>query len=338
MNNTKESLAQLNRAWKQAVIPFQNSDNRQAIWQIVNSFGPYLLLWFLMVLSLQVSYILTLLLSILAAGFLVRIFIIFHDCGHGSFFNSSKANAITGIMAGLLTFTPYYQWRHNHAIHHATAGDLDRRGVGDVLTLTIKEYLAAPWWKKLGYSIIRYPLFLFTIGATFSFLVGNRFPGKAGGRRERAGVWWTNLALAGIIAGLSALIGFKAYVMVQLPITVISCSVGVWLFYVQHNFDGTYWARHSEWNFALTGLQGSSFYKLPRLLKWFSGNIGFHHIHHLSPRIPNYKLEQCHNSSDILQVKPLTIMNSLKSLKYRFWDEELRQMVGYERIKAYRQG
>lgn len=336
MRTAKESLDQLNHAWKQAVIPFQSSDTRQGIWQIITSFGPYLLLWYLMYLSLSVSYGLTLLLAVPAAGFLVRVFIIFHDCGHGSFFNSQKANAVVGILAGLLTFTPYYQWRHHHAIHHATAGDLDRRGVGDVLTLTIKEYLALPWWKKAGYSIMRYPLFLFTIGATFTFLVGHRFPSKAGGRREKAGVWWTNLALAGIIAGLSALIGFKAYLMVQLPITVLSCSVGVWLFYVQHNFDGTYWVRHENWDFAAAGLQGSSFYKLPKALQWFTGNIGFHHIHHLSPRIPNYKLEQCHNSSPVLQVRPLTILRSLKSLNYRFWDEDLQRMVGFERIKAYR--
>jgi len=330
-------MTMLDQSWKRIVAQYQKPDIKRSVWQIINSLVPYLILWALMAYSLHISYWLTLLLAFPAAGFMIRLFIIFHDCGHGSFFKSQKANDAVGIVTGILTFTPYYQWRHHHAIHHATAGDLDRRGVGDVKTITVAEYMAAPWWQRLGYRIMRNPLFLLTIGSTFVFLIAHRFPGKVGGRRERQSALWTDLALFGIIAAVSALIGFWNYWLIQLPILMIGSGLGVWLFYVQHNFEGTYWERHPQWNFALAGLQGSSYYKLPRLLQWFTGNIGFHHIHHLSPKIPNYRLEECHNASQLFQVPPLTIRRSLKSLWYRFWDEKERRMVGVEALKRYRQ-
>jgi len=321
--------------WRKMVAKYQSPEAGRSLWQLANSLIPYILLWAVMYWSLSISYWLTLLLAVPAAGFLVRLFIIFHDCGHGSFFRSQKASDVVGFITGVLTFTPYYQWRHDHALHHATAGDLDRRGVGDVMTLTVKEYLAAPWWKKAGYRIMRSPWILFTVGATLNFVIFQRFSHRSGGKRETMSVVWTNLALAGLITGLSLLVGFKEYVMIQLPITMLSCSLGVWLFYVQHNYDGTYWVRHEQWDFALAGFNGSSFYKLPRLLNWFTGNIGFHHIHHLSPKIPNYKLEQCHRENPALQVPPLTIMRSLKSLWYRFWDEDMRRMVGIEALRRF---
>ena len=321
--------------WRKLVAKYQTPEAGRSMWQLANSLIPYILLWAVMYWSLSVSYWLTLLLAVPAAGFLVRLFIIFHDCGHGSFFRSQKANDTVGFITGVLTFTPYYQWRHDHALHHATAGDLDRRGVGDVMTLTVKEYLALSWWKKVGYSIMRAPWILFTVGATLNFVIFQRFGHRSGGRREQMSVWWTNLALVGLITGLSLLVGLKEYVMIQLPITMLSCSLGVWLFYVQHNYDGTYWVRHEQWDFAAAGFKGSSFYKLPRLLNWFTGNIGFHHIHHLSPKIPNYKLEQCHRENPALQAPPLTIGRSLKSLLYRFWDEDLRRMVGYEALRRF---
>ena len=331
------TLPSVDKSWKKIVAKYQRPDNRRSIWQIANSLIPYLALWALMVFSLKISYWLTLFLAIPAAGFMIRLFIIFHDCGHGSFFKSQMANDAVGIITGILTFTPYYQWRHHHAIHHATAGDLDRRGVGDVKTITVDEYLAFPWWKKAGYRIMRNPFFMLSIGATFVFLFAHRIPSKVGASRERWSVIWTDLALAGIVAGLSILIGFWNFWLVQLPILVISSATGVWLFYVQHNFEGTYWERHAQWDYAAVGLQGSSFYQLPRLLQWFTGNIGFHHIHHLSPKIPNYRLEECHKSNPLFHVPPLTIRRSLKSLMYRFWDEEKRCMVGIEALKRYRQ-
>ena len=324
--------------WRAIVSRYQTPSISKSAWQLINSIVPYVLMWVLMWYSLRISYWLTLALAALATGFLVRIFIIFHDCGHNSFFKSQKLNDFWGIITGLLTFTPYYHWRHDHAVHHATAGNLDRRGVGDVKTITVQEYLALPPLQKFAYRVFRNPLVMFTIGASIVFLVGHRFYRPSDGKREKWSVIWTNLALAGGIALLSALIGFKAYVAIQLPVMMMAATAGVWLFYVQHNFEGTYWARSSDWDYAATALQGSSFYKLPRVLQWFTGNIGFHHIHHLNPRIPNYMLEKCHRENAYFkQVRPLTVGRSLKSLFYRLWDEEQRKMVGFGALKLDRQ-
>lgn len=316
--------------WRKMLVPYQSPETRRSLWQIANTLLPYFTLWYLMYRSLAISYWLTLLLAIPTAGFMIRIFIIFHDCGHGSFFQSKRANDALGIVTGILTLTPYDEWRHNHAIHHATAGNLDRRGVGDVLTLTVTEYRQLPWWKRLGYRILRNPLVMFTVGSFTVFAIAHRIPKKGSSKRARSSVWWTNLALVGLFFGLSLLIGWQAVLLVQVPILFLGTSVGVWLFYVQHNFSGTYWERQDSWDFLKVGLEGSSFYKLPGILQWFTGNIGYHHIHHLSPRIPNYKLQKCHEENAIFQVKPLTILTSLKSLRLRFWDEETKQMVGYE--------
>lgn len=324
----------MKNSWQQIVKKYQKPDLNRSIIQITNTLLPYIFLWALMVWSLRISYWLTLLLAIPAAGFMVRAFIIFHDCGHGSFFESQKANDTLGVITGILTFTPYYHWRRNHAIHHATAGDLDRRGTGDVMTMTVDEYIALPWWKKLGYRSFRWPPLMFTIGALFLFLFGHRVWGSGTGQRERGSVIFTNLALFAIVIIAYFTIGIKAYLLVQLPILFIGCSIGVWLFYVQHNFDGVYWERHENWSFYEAALHGSSYYKLPKLLQWFTGNIGFHHIHHLSPRIPNYKLEKCHNENNLFQsVKPVTLISSLKALQYRLWDEKNRRLVGFRELK-----
>lgn len=318
---------------KQILARYQKPGVGRSTWQLINTLVPFFGLWYLMYLSLQVNYLLTLGLSILAAGFMVRAFIIFHDAGHGSFYPSRRANDIVGIITGILTFTPYYRWRHDHAVHHATAGDLDRRGTGDVLTLTVDEYLALPWWKRAGYRIMRNPIIMFTIGAFLVFAVVQRFPAPGDGRRERDSVLWTDLALAGIIAALIYLVGWQAFLLIQVPILVVATSVGVWLFYVQHNFEGSYWVRHEQWNFFKVGLLGSSFYKLPAVLQWFTGNIGFHHIHHLNARIPNYHLPRCYRENPQLQVTPLTLRSSLGALRLRFWDEKNQRMVGYEALK-----
>jgi omega-6 fatty acid desaturase (delta-12 desaturase) len=321
--------------WQRAVANYQKTDLWRSVWQVVNTLVPYFILWYLLVRSLEVSYWLTLALSPLAAGFMVRIFVIFHDCGHGSFFKSRKANDVLGAITGILTFTPYYRWRHAHAVHHATSGDLDARGVGDVWMLTVQEYLELSGWKQLGYRLYRYPLVMLGFGPFFVFVVIQRFARGAASKRERYSVYWTNLALLGILILMAITIGIKAYILVQLPIMIIGAAVGVWLFYVQHQFEGVYWERHNNWDYATAALKGSSFYKLPKVLQWFTGNIGFHHIHHLSPRIPNYHLEKCYHENPIFQeVKPITLPSSLKSLTLRLWDEEGQRLVGFDYLKT----
>jgi acyl-lipid omega-6 desaturase (Delta-12 desaturase) len=336
MNKRNDSSGPEKAQIREILSGYAHASSWQSIWQLANTVIPYLGLWFLMVLSLKVSYLLTLVLAVLAAGFMVRTFIIFHDCGHASFFKSRRANDVVGIITGILAFTPYYHWRHSHAVHHATAGDLDRRGVGDVQTLTVDEYHALPKWRRIVYRIVRNPLIMFTIGSFLVFTVFHRFyiPGSA--RRERVSVIGTDLALAGLITGLIFLMGWKAYLMIQIPVMLIAAAAGVWLFYVQHNFEGTYWERHEKWDFQTAGLKGASFYKLPAILQWFTGNIGFHHIHHLNARIPNYKLPQAYRENPIFFVKPLTLLTSLRSLRLRLWDEQARRMVGFEVLNKKR--
>lgn len=322
--------------WQGVVSKYAYPETWRSLWQVFNSVIPFCVMWYLMYRSLEVGYWLTLLLAVPTAGFMVRCFIIFHDCCHGSFFKTMKANDRLGLVLGVLVLTPFYQWKHSHAIHHATAGDLDRRGTGDVYTMTIEEYLAAPWYKKLGYRIMRNPMLLFTITSFIIFTVTHRFFEKAAGRRERSSVIWTNIAIAAVVSWMILEIGWEAFLLVEIPILLIACSAGVWLFYVQHNFDPTYWERHANWEFFNAGMDGSSFYKLPKVLQWFTGNIGFHHIHHLSPRIPNYKLEACHNENPMFQIEPLTFTESLKSLFFRLWDEKEKTLVGWSALKKYR--
>jgi omega-6 fatty acid desaturase (delta-12 desaturase) len=328
----------LRNNWRALVAKYQHPNLRSSLWQIANSLLPFFFLWGLMVWSLQFSYWLTLALAIPAAGFMMRIFIIFHDCGHGSLFKSQRANAIVGSITGVLTFTPFHYWTRDHAIHHATAGDLDRRGVGDVETLTVKEYLALSPVRKFIYQLMRNPLFMLAIGAPLVFIVVHRIPRPGVGRRERISVLWTDLALVGIIVLLSLTIGFKTFLLVHFPIVLLGTAVGVWLFYVQHQFEGVYWRRHSDWDYLSSALQGASFYKLPRLLQWFSGNIGFHHLHHLAPRIPNYNLEKCQVENPAFNcVQPLMLRSSLRSLRLRLYDEDNLRMISFRELKQLRQ-
>ena len=313
---------------------YQQPSIPRSLWQLANTLVPYMLLWYLLYLSLRFSYWLTLALSILAAGFMMRTFIIFHDCGHGSLFKSRDANRFIGVITGILTFTPYDHWRHDHAIHHATASNLDRRGTGDVKTLTMEEFQTMPREKRFIYRFVRHPLVMFTFGSFLVFTVFHRFYRPGSGRRERMSVHVTNLALVGMIAGLVALMGWREYLLIQVPVMFFGTSAGVWLFYVQHNFDGTYWERQNRWSFVKAGLSGSSFYRLPAILQWFSGNIGFHHIHHLSSLIPNYNLPSCHRDNPEFQVAPLTLRKSMRSLKIRLWDEQNQRMVGFGRWQS----
>ncbi len=316
--------------WHEIVARYALTDLRRSLWEMVITLVPYFALWYLMIFSVPISYWLTLLLSIPTAGFMVCTFIIFHDCGHGSFFKSLKANDALGIFTGILNFTPHFEWRHTHAIHHTTASDLDRRGVGDVVTMTVNECIVAPLWKKISYRIFCNPLAMFTVGSFLEFTFFQRFPGPYGGKRERVSVWWTDLVLV-------LLVGWRSYLLEQIPVLILGTSTGVWLFYIQHNFDPTYWARHNKWEFVKAGFEGSSYYKLPVVLQWFTGNIGFHHIHHLSPKIPNYKLPKCYQENPVFHVPPMTIPASLSALRMRLYDEENHIMVGWEALKRDQQ-
>ena len=323
--------------WKPIVAPYEEPSAWKAIWQIVNTLGPYVLLWVLMYRSQAISWWLTLFLAALGGGLLVRVFVIFHDCGHGSFFPSRLANDLTGAVAGLLTFTPYYSWRREHSLHHATAGDLDRRGTGDVWTMTVREYLESPRWKRSAYRFVRNPLVLFALVPVFLFVVRQRFPKAAAGTRERRSVWWMNLAILGLAAALIRVFGFVPYLLIQLTIMTVAGGVGVWLFYVQHQFEDAYWERSEDWDYTAAALQGSSFYNLPRVLQWLSGNIGFHHIHHLSSRVPNYNLERCHRSHPrFREVRAVTLFSSLGTIRLRLWDERRRKLVGFRHIRDMR--
>ena len=321
-------------SWRTMIAKYQHSDLKRSIAQIVDTFGPYFLLLTAMYFSLEYSYWITLALAIPAAGFQVRTFIIFHDCTHGSFFKSQKANDIVGILSGLLTLTPYYEWRHNHSIHHATGSDLDNRGTGDVWMLTVKEYLALTPWNRIKYRVYRNPFAMFIVGPLFMFFIAHRFTSEHSGPREKRSVHWTTVALAFITIGMSYVIGFVPFVKVMLPTIWIAGMSGLWLFYVQHQFEGTYWVHHNECNFFESALKGSSFYKLPKVLQFFSGNIGFHHIHHLSPKIPNYWLDNAQKEVPLFQtVKPITLISSFRFLVLRLWDEEQQMLVGFPASK-----
>jgi len=323
-------------AWKQIVARYQKASHRRAIWQIVNTLVPYAGLWCLMYYTLAVSWWLTVPLAVLAGAILVRAFIIFHDCGHGSFFRSEKANHIVGAITGVLTFTPFYHWRWDHAIHHSSSGDLDRRGTGDVWTLTVQEYLESSRWRRFAYRLARNPVVLFVLAPMYLFLLQQRVPSFKAPARERYSVYWTNLALGVMAAGLIRVFGLEAYLIIQIIVMATAGAAGVWLFYVQHQFEGVYWERSEDWDYAEAALKGSSFYKLPRVLQWFSGNIGFHHIHHLSPRIPNYHLERCHKAEPLFQtVKPVTLFASFRSLSFRLWDEQRRKLVGFGGVRRH---
>jgi omega-6 fatty acid desaturase (delta-12 desaturase) len=324
-------------AWQSVVRRFQEPSALRANWQLVNTFVPYVMCWIVMSYTIDISYWITLPVAILAAGLLVRLFVIFHDCGHGSFFRSRKANDVTGFITGILTFTPYYHWRWEHAIHHRCAGHLDRRGVGDIWTLTVQEYLEASRWRRFSYRLARNPFVLFVLAPFYVFLVHQRFPAAAAQGRERRSVHWTNLAMIAMATGLSLAMGIKNYVLIQLTVITLSGAAGIWLFYVQHQFEDAYWERDENWNYVEAALKGSSFYKLPGVLQWFSGSIGLHHIHHLSPIIPNYNLQRCHDADTVFQsVRPMTLLASFKSIPTHLWDEQRKKLVGFRHIRQLR--
>jgi len=321
--------------WRKVIARYNHPDLERSVGQLASTLLLYLAAWYSMYRSLELSYALTLALSVPAGGLLVRLFIIVHDCGHGSFFRSRKACDAVGIVLGLLVCTPYFSWTRKHAAHHTTVGDLDRRGQGDVWTLTVEEYRRSPVWRRLWYRLYRSPFLMFGVGSFLFFLVFQRFAFRFGDRRHVLSVFATDLALAGLAALLGAAIGIRAVILIQLPILFVAAAGGVWLFYVQHQFAGVSWVRHAQWDYRTVALEGSSFYRLPAVLRWFSGNIGFHHIHHLSPRIPNYKLAACHCENALFRTATtLRLRDSLASLRLRLWDESARRLIGFRQVGA----
>ena len=320
------------------LAPYQKADIRKSIWQLVNTLVPYIAVWILMALSLKVSYWLTLALSVLAAGFMVRLFIFFHDCGHNSFFPTTKLNKRVGFWLGVLTFTPSEHWWHSHAIHHATSGNLDKRGIGDVTTLTLEEFYDKAWLGKLGYRFFRNPLVMFLLGPIFMFLIMHRLPLPNYGKRTTRNVIVTDLLILIEAVGISLVIGWQGYLMIQLPVLILGGIGGIWLFYIQHQFEDSYWDRAENWNYVASALLGASYYKLPKILEWFSGSIGYHHIHHLSPRIPNYNLAKCQQSSPLLQkwARVVTIPESIRAVRLKVYDKSMRKMTGFPSGKADR--
>lgn len=335
--SSDSSLSSKPTTWQQIVAKYQTPKLSSSLWQVANTLIPYLLLLVAMYASLSYSYWITLALAVPTGGLLTRIFILFHDCGHGSFFKSQRANNILGMLCGMLVFTPYYQWRFDHAIHHATAGDLDRRGTGDIVTLTVNEYLELSTWQRFKYRLYRSPIVLLGFGPWYTFLISQRLVSATARRRERLSVHFTNLTIVAIVLISWATIGLPAYLMIQLPVAFIGGLAGIWLFYVQHQFEGTYWESHDEWDYVTAALRGSSYFKLPKVLQWFTGNIGLHHIHHLSSRIPNYALQQCMNENpEFINVTTITLWSSLKSLRLNLWDEERHKLVGFGELKQPR--
>ncbi len=319
---------------KGVVEPFSKAETQTAVRQLVVTLLLYVTGWVAMYFSLQVGYWLTLLLAIPTAGFMIRIFIFFHDCGHNSFLPSTRANRRLGFWLGILVFTPGEQWWKSHAIHHATSGNLDRRGVGDVTTLTVDEYLKLPLLGRLGYRLFRHPLVMFGLGPLFMFLIKHRIAYPRFGKRETLSVVWTNLGILALAVGLNLLMGFQNYLLVQLPILWLGGMSGIWMFYVQHQFESSYWARHPEWEYIASAFEGASYYQLPKVLQWFTGNIGFHHIHHLSPKVPNYRLEIAYNSDEILR-RPLTltIRESLRTIPLTLIDEANDRMISFRDLR-----
>ncbi|HEV3035880.1 MAG TPA: fatty acid desaturase [Solirubrobacteraceae bacterium] len=323
--------------WRDALAPYAQPHLGRSLVDLATSVLPYLALSVAMYFALNVSYLLVLVIAIPTAGFLVRTFILFHDCSHGSFLASRKANLWLGTVLGLFVYSPFLRWRHDHAIHHATSGDLDRRGGGDVRTLTVSEYQALPARARLGYRLFRNPLVMFGIGPIVALLIGPRIVARSARPRMRDSVIGTNIALAVLIVGMCWLIGWRDYLLVQAPTLLLAGSAGIWLFYVQHQFEDAYWESADSWTYADAALRGSSYLKLPKVLQFFSGNIGLHHVHHLSARIPNYNLQRAHDENAIFhEVPTLSLRDGMRAVRLKLWDEERRRMVTFAEAAAGR--
>ena len=339
MNEQEASLRVTDdlHAWSEVLASYRQPSNARSILEIVVTVLPLVLLWLLMWASLDFGYWLCLLLSVPAAGLLVRLFMIQHDCGHGAFFRQRVVNDWVGRVISVVTLTPYDFWRRTHAIHHAGSGNLDRRGIGDIDMLTVREYLALPRWRRLLYRLYRHPLVMFGVGPVYYFALQQRLPlgFMRSGWQPWASTIVTNIAIAIFVALLSWLVGVGPFLLVHLPITFLGAAIGVWLFYVQHQFEDTFWDRDENWNFHEAALRGSSHYDLPSVLRWFTANIGVHHVHHLCSRIPYYRLPGVlRDHPQLAAVGRLTLLESLKCLRMALWNEEQRRGISFREMRA----
>jgi omega-6 fatty acid desaturase (delta-12 desaturase) len=321
--------------WRETLAPYAEARHGRALLDVATSVLPYLALSVGMYLVLSVSFLLALVLAVPAAIFLVRTFIIFHDCTHGSFLRSRRANTWLGRGLGLILYSPFLRWQHDHAVHHATAGDLDRRGIGDVRTLTVGEYAALQWRERLAYRLERNPLVMFGLGPIIAMFIGPRIVSKGARPRMRRSVIATNIALVMLVGAICWLIGWRDYLLVYGPSALLAGSIGIWLFYVQHQFEDAYWEDGSDWSYADSALRGSSYLKLPKVLQFCTGNIGFHHVHHLSARIPNYNLQRAHEENPIFHAVPtLTLGDGLRAVGLKLWDEDRGRLVSFAQARG----
>jgi omega-6 fatty acid desaturase (delta-12 desaturase) len=329
--------ARKSESWRRCVALYARAHTGRALLALATSVVPFVALWVAMYFSLQVSYLLVLALAVPAAGFLLRTYILFHDCTHGSFLPGRRANAWVGTGLGLLVLTPFARWRYDHAVHHATAGDLDRRGIGDVPTYTVAEYESWRWPTRVGYRLIRNPFVMFGLGPIFAMILEPRWANPSGTARIRRTVWATNLALVVLIGGLCLLIGWQSFLLVEAPFVFLAGGAGIWLFYVQHQTDHIYWERSDAWSFEDSALRGSSYLKLPKILQFFSGNIGLHHVHHLNSKIPNYNLQRVHDEAEIFDDVPtISFWDGLKTVRLKVWDEDAARMLTWGEVRRRR--
>jgi omega-6 fatty acid desaturase (delta-12 desaturase) len=320
--------------WRSGVSRFEQASTRSAMLDLVTSLGAYVALTVAMYLSREVSIWLTLALAVPASGFLLRTFIVFHDCAHGSFLPTKGANRWVGRVTGLVVFQPFANWRHNHAVHHASSGDLDRRGQGDVETITVAEYEARPWRGKLAYRLFRSPAVMFGIGPIWSLMIGPRFWTREMRPRQVHSVWLTDAALAVLLAALIWAVGPIAWLEVQMPTALLAGVAGVYLFYVQHQFEDAYWESGEQWSYADAALKGSSYLKLPKVMQFFSGNIGLHHVHHLSAKVPNYNLQRAHDEVPVFADVPvLTFADGLRAVRLKLIDTAGGRLVTWRQAR-----
>jgi omega-6 fatty acid desaturase (delta-12 desaturase) len=321
--------------WRDSVAPYARAHLGRSLRDLATSVIPLFALWTLMYFALDVSYLLVLALAVPAAGFLLRVYILFHDCAHGSFLPQRRANSWLGAVLAVLVFTPFQSWRHSHAVHHATAGDLDRRGIGDVPTLTVREYRESSLLRRAGYRLFRNPLVMFGIGPIYAMMLAPRWAPVSARPRILRSVYGTDLALVVLIGGVCWALGWREVLLIQGPVAFLAASVGVWLFYVQHQFEDTYWQSAEAWSYADAALRGSSYLKLPKVLQFFTGNIGLHHVHHLSTKIPNYNLQRAHDENPIFHDVPtLSLRDGLRTVRLKLWDEETGRLVTWSEARA----
>jgi acyl-lipid omega-6 desaturase (Delta-12 desaturase) len=324
------------RALTRSLARYREPSHGRSVVEILITVVPFVGLWALMCLAVHIGYGLYLLLAVPAAGFLVRLFMIQHDCGHGSFFRHRLMNDWLGRAIGVFTLTPYDFWQRTHSAHHASSGNLDRRGLGDVDTLTVDEYLALSRWGRLRYRMYRHPLVMFGLGPAYLFFLRQRLPFglMRGGWRPWLSTMATNLAIVLLAAVTIRAVGLGPFLLVHLPIMLIGASFGVWLFYVQHQFEGTFWAHEKVWNVQEAALHGSSHYDLPIVLRWFTANIGLHHVHHLCSRIPFYRLPLAlRQHPDLANVGRLTLAQSLSCVRLVLWDETARRLISFRELR-----